>query len=198
MSEVVVELDNVSLKYGDVSVFEKFNLQIRKGEILGVTGRSGRGKTTLLRIIADLQKPDSGKVIRHNIRTAYVFQDFRLLPWMTALENTALVLVNALGRKRAEEKASTYLDLMQLAEFKHAVPSKLSGGMIQRVSIARALAFEPDVLLLDEPLSALDIGLRRQVGDVLKDYIERRNVSVVCVSHQLEELTRFAGRILEL
>jgi len=150
-----------------------------------------------LRLMAGLIKADSGVVEIADVRRSYVFQDVRLFPWLTASENVALPIERFSGRIEAMAIASKYLDKLGLNGFSKSLPSELSGGMQQRVSIARALAYKPKIIFMDEPFSALDISMRSEIGGVIKDYIKENDVTLVYVSHQPEELEYLTDRIIE-
>ena len=156
----MLELKNVSLSYGDLRVLRDVSLRLAPGKRIAVMGPSGCGKTSLLRVIAGLQSPDSGTVERTAQRLSFVFQEPRLLPWRTALENVNLVLGDT---PKTMEKARQVLAQMGLSEAAGKYPRELSGGMQQRVAIARAMAVEPELLVLDEPFKAMDEALRTSV-----------------------------------
>jgi NitT/TauT family transport system ATP-binding protein len=209
MSEALVSLVGVGKRYDGAFVLEDVSFDVRYGEILALVGPSGCGKSTLLRIVAGLIPPSSGEVLCDgrplaglNPDTALVFQSFALLPWLRAAENVALPLeargVPAVERLR---KAERLLDLMGLGGHARAYPRELSGGMRQRVGIARALCQDPRVLLLDEPFSALDVltaqTLRDQVVDLLHDPAVSTRTAVL-VTHSVEEAVYMADRVVAL
>jgi len=187
-------------------VLRDINLNIRSGEALAIVGASGSGKTTLLRVLAGLEDPDAGEVLIDGKRTrgvgtdrAVIFQEPRLLPWLTVLDNVGFGLeTQGLSRGAARERARRYVQLVGLQQFEGAYPRQLSGGMAQRVGIARALAVQPEILLLDEPLGALDamtkIGMQQELARIWRD----EDVTTVLVTHDLEEAIYLADRILIL
>lgn len=187
-------------------VLKDLNLTIRSGESLAIAGASGSGKTTLLRILAGLEEADSGDVLigGHGIRgvgteRAVIFQEPRLLPWLTVIDNIGFGLeTGGVSREEARSVAQRYVDLVRLKGFETAYPRQLSGGMAQRVGIARALAVQPEILLLDEPLGALDamtkIGMQQELDRIWKE----EDVTTVLVTHDLEEAIFLADRILIL
>ncbi|MGJ4964570.1 ABC transporter ATP-binding protein [Bradyrhizobium sp. HKCCYLRH3061] len=191
----------------DLVVLEKVDLTIRAGEIVGLLGRSGSGKSTLLRIIAGLVSPSSGEarcrgeiIAGPPVGVAMVFQSFALFPWLTVLQNVELGL-EALGVDSAErrKRALAAIDLIGLDGFESAFPKELSGGMRQRVGFARALVVHPDLLLMDEPFSALDVltaeTLRTDLVDLWTD--GRLPIkSVLMVTHNIEEAVLMCDRIL--
>ena len=148
----MIAFRHVSKSFGSLSVLRDFNLELKKGEHLCVVGPSGQGKSTVLNLAAGLLLPDSGSIARQSDRISYVFQEDRLLPWQTALQNVALV--------SNRETAQRYLAELGLGGFLGAFPSELSGGMARRVSIARALAFPADLYLFDEPFKGWIAGRR--------------------------------------
>ncbi len=191
----------------ELVVLEKVNLTIKAGEIVGLLGRSGSGKSTLLRIIAGLVKPTSGAAVcRGEVidgpprGIAMVFQSFALFPWLTVLENVGLGL-DALGVAKPEQRkrALAAIDLIGLDGFESAYPKELSGGMRQRVGFARALVVHPDLLLMDEPFSALDVLTAETLRtDIIDLWVEGRlpMKSVLMVTHNIEEAVLMCDRIL--
>ena len=187
-------------------VLSDINLQIRSGESLAIVGASGSGKTTLLRILAGLDSADGGDVLIDGkpikgvgTERAVVFQEPRLLPWLTVLENVAFGLdTSGVSKAEARNRARRYVQLVGLQAFENAYPRQLSGGMAQRVGIARALAVQPEILLLDEPLGALDamtkIGMQQELTRIWRD----EDVTTVLVTHDLEVAVYLADRILIL
>ncbi|MBX5156528.1 MULTISPECIES: ABC transporter ATP-binding protein [unclassified Rhizobium] len=189
-----------------LQVLKDINLHIRSGESLAIVGASGSGKTTLLRVLAGLEDADTGevlvdgKVVRGvGAERAVIFQEPRLLPWLDVLDNVAFGLeTSGLTRQRARARARHYVKLVGLQQFEAAYPRQLSGGMAQRVGIARALAVQPEILLLDEPLGALDamtkIGMQQELARIWRD----EDVTTILVTHDLEEAIYLADRILIL
>ena len=154
-------------------------------------GPSGCGKTTLLRVALGLQTPGSGRLDNHFLRPAAVFQETRLLPWRTALENVRLVLSD---RAESRETARLWLERLELGEAAERYPAELSGGMQQRVSLARALAFAPDLLILDEPFKGMDEELRRRVTDLVSRSLP--DAAILLATHSEEEAEALGCRIL--
>jgi NitT/TauT family transport system ATP-binding protein len=191
-----------------VTAIEGVNLEVGEGEFLTLLGRSGCGKSTLLRVVAGLVKPNQGQitvfgaaptVARERREISFVFQDAALLPWRTALENVALPL-DVLGQREREQnsKSEEMLALMGLAGWEHAYPHELSGGMRQRVSIARALVSNPRVLLMDEPFGALDEITRDRLNEELRRIWKRMRVTVLFVTHSIYEAAFLGQRVLML
>ncbi len=195
----MIQFKQVGKRYNGIEVIENLCFSIHKNDVIGILGPSGVGKTTILKMIADLVTPSSGTIISHAKRIAYVFQEPRVLPWKTALDNVAIPLLPlGYNYKQAREKAAEQLGKMGLRGYEGYFPVQLSGGMIQRVSLARAFAIEPDTLLLDEPFSALDIGLKKVLLDMIKEQLKAMPVTVLYVSHMPEEVVQIANRIFML
>jgi NitT/TauT family transport system ATP-binding protein len=204
----IIEIVGVSKSYvsegREIKVLEDISFSVGK-EFVSIIGPSGCGKSTLLRIIAGVEKPDSGRVIFHLSRKptiGFVFQFPTLLPWMTVLDNVILPLIaSGVQKSRAIEKAKTTLKIVGLSEFEDFYPSELSGGMKQRVNIARALAVEPDILLMDEPFSNLDPltaeSLRGEVLDIWLSSILPIK-SIIMVTHNVEEAVLLSDRVIIL
>lgn len=182
------------------SLFEDFDLSIAKGEAVALLGPSGSGKTTLLQIAAGIVEPVKGRVSRGYRRQAVVFQEPRLLPWMTLTDNIAYGLSargeKKAGRRETAERLAIAVGLEKTDFAKY--PAELSGGMRQRANVARALAVDPDMLFLDEPFSATDVGLRRHLQDLLIAAAQVKGFSVLLVTHDLAEAVRVADRIVVL
>ena len=198
--------EGVSHQYGPLQVLDDINLTIRSGEIVALLGPSGCGKSTLLRMLGGLEQPASGRILMAGEPPAesinpltFVFQDFALVPWRTVAQNVALPLehhpMSAPERALRVEEA---LARVNLAEFGAAYPRQLSGGMRQRASIARALAVNPAVLLMDEPLSALDAQTRELLMDDLKRLWVETRFTAVYVTHNLAEAIRLGHRVVVL
>jgi NitT/TauT family transport system ATP-binding protein len=197
---------NVSHRYGALSVLEDIGFTLRQGEILAVVGPSGCGKSTLLGILGGLIAPSGGSISVAGEMPpdslnpfTYIFQDFALLPWRTVAGNVALPLEHQ--PLSAAERAARVADALSrtgLTEFAHALPKQLSGGMRQRVGIARALVVNPAVLLMDEPLSALDAQTRELLMEDFAAIWLRENTTAVYVTHNLEEALRMADRVMIL
>ncbi len=194
---------------GEQTVLETVSLTVSQGEVVALLGRSGSGKSTLLRILAGLITPSSGKVLRHGIAlrgpnpdVAMVFQSFALLPWLTVQENAELGLAARGASKDESEKAAMHaLDMVGLEGFEGAYPKELSGGMRQRVGFARAFVMKPDVLMMDEPFSALDVLTAENLRGEISDLWEKGSFpskSILLVTHNIEEAILLADRIVVL
>lgn len=185
-----------------LNVLRDIQLDIAGGDSLAIVGASGCGKTTLLRILAGLDSPDRGEVLIDGISVtgvgrerAVIFQEPRLLPWLTVLQNVAFGLQ---ARGEAEARARRYICLVGLNDFIDAMPRQLSGGMAQRVGIARALTVQPEILLLDEPFGALDAMTKLTMQVELARIWAEEKVTMVLVTHDLEEAIFLANRVLIL
>lgn len=195
----VVRFSHVGKTYDNLQVLTDISFDVYEEDVVGIFGPSGSGKTTILKLTANLIKPTSGTITTGTGRIGYVFQEPRMLPWRTALDNVALTLrARGLDSDRAREKAAGWLAKMGLEGFRAYFPSQLSGGMVQRISLARAFAVEPDVLLLDEPFGALDVNLKETMISLIQELLESQPVTVLYVSHVPEEVVRIATRIFVL
>ena len=206
MVDTSVELIGLSKSFGDVSVVHDVNLSIRKGEFITLLGPSGSGKTTILRMIAGFEVPSAGRVILdsvdvtdkapfdRNVNT--VFQDYALFPHMSVRENVEYGLrVKKVPKAERKSLALEALDAVALADFGDRKPSQMSGGQRQRVALARALVNRPHVLLLDEPLGALDLKLREQMQVELKEIQRDVGITFVFVTHDQDEALTMSDRI---
>ena len=202
----LVELSNLVRRFGDVTALDGLNLTIQPGELVALLGPSGCGKTTALRLLAGLDLADSGNVIVDgkdltNVPASQrdmgmVFQAYSLFPNMTALENVAFGLkVRGVDKEKREKKAQELLDLVGLTTQANRYSHQMSGGQQQRVALARALAIEPKVLLLDEPLSALDAKVRTQLRDEIRRIQIEVGTTTLFVTHDQEEAMAMADRV---
>jgi NitT/TauT family transport system ATP-binding protein len=199
-------LEDIGHHYGSLSVLDQISFTVGAGEIVVLIGPSGCGKSTLLGIVGGLLRPTRGKVstvgaipVDSLNPFTYVFQDFALLPWRTVAGNVALVLEHhLLGAEERRERVEAALARVGLGEFRDAYPKQLSGGMRQRVGVARALVVRPAVLLMDEPLSALDAQSRELLMEEFLALWLGERVAAVYVTHNLGEALRLADRIVVL
>ena len=209
MTKTKLSIRDVSKAYrrdGDVlPVLEGFSLDVPDLEFLVLLGPSGCGKSTLLRIVDGIENADSGQIIlddkdvtgRTGDGRGMVFQSFELFPWRTTLDNVAFGLeVTGMNKAERFEIARECIDLVGLSAFENAYPHELSGGMQQRVGIARALAINPSILLMDEPYGALDVQTRDLLQDELLSIWERERKTVIFVTHSIEEAIYLADRIV--
>jgi len=201
-----LSLEHISHHYGGVEVLRDITLSIPQGRIVCIVGPSGCGKSTLLRMIGGLERPDQGQVLQVGAPPedslnplTFVFQDFALLPWRTVEGNISLVLEDhGLSGAEAETIIADVLARTKLSDFRKALPKQLSGGMKQRVAIARAMAVNPAVMLMDEPLSALDSQTRELLMDDLVALWSRQPFTAVYVTHNLAEAVRLGHQIVVL
>lgn len=194
--DMIIEFKNVKKDYGSLEVIRNLSFKVNSKDIIGILGPSGVGKSTILKLIAGLEKPSNGIIINDSSKIAYVFQEPRLLPWKTTYDNVYLPLrFNGISRSEARNRTSRFLEKIGLNGFENYYPAQLSGGMLQRVSLARAFAIEPDFLLLDEPFSALDIRLKSVLETMLKELLKENPIPVLYVSHSPEDIMQFANRI---
>jgi len=202
-----ISVSGVSKQFDGLPVLTDVNLSVRTGEFLSILGPSGCGKSTLLRIIAGLEEPTSGDVViagrtvtRDPVwkrKIGFVFQHFALWPHLTVLRNVAMGLeLRGAGKQERRDRALAALRLVQLESFADRMPSQLSGGQQQRVAVARAIVLEPAVLLLDEPLSALDKNLRQDMQVELKALQQKLLLTTIFVTHDQEEAMSLSDRIV--
>jgi polar amino acid transport system ATP-binding protein len=206
----MLELKNISKQFGQKKIFDHFNLTIEDGKILSLVGPSGGGKTTLLRMLAGLEKIDSGEIIYNgevvpidHLETlnllGFVFQDFQLFPHLSVLDNLTLSPVKTMGmtKEAAKEKAVTLLQRLGLGEHADAYPYSLSGGQKQRVALARAMMIAPQIIGYDEPTSALDPELRQEVEKLILQNREAGMTQIV-VTHDLQFAESISDHILKI
>lgn len=208
----LLELNNVNKGFGRsgerTQVLRDVNLSIRSGEFVAIVGYSGTGKTTLINLIAGLVKPDAGSITMDDKpidgpgrERGLVFQNYSLLPWLTVLDNVQLAIDASMPQLRATSRRERALSYLAMVNLSHAVgkfPHELSGGMRQRVSVARALAMDPKVLLLDEPLSALDALTRATIQDEIASIWSRDQKTVILITNDVDEALLLADRIIPL
>ena len=206
----MLELKNISKKFKDRQILENFNLTVEENKVLAIVGPSGGGKTTLLRMLAGLEKIDSGEIIyngeslpideleKRNL-LGFVFQDFQLFPHLTVLENLVLSPIKTMNMSKndAEEKALTLLDKLGLDKQVNSYPISLSGGQKQRVALARAMMIDPKIIGYDEPTSALDPELRLEVEKLI---LKNRELGItqIVVTHDLQFAENIADSILKV
>ncbi len=205
-AEISVQIENVSKRFGDVLAVDRVSLEIRRGELFALLGPSGCGKTTLLRMVGGLESPSDGTIRIHgedmtrvppHLRPVnMVFQHYALFPHLNVEENVAFGLrYRPLPRAGHAARVKETLGLVRLAGLERRYPNQLSGGQRQRVALARALVLEPEVLLLDEPLAALDPGLRKEVQVELKSLQRTLGISFLFVTHDQEEALALSDRV---
>lgn len=195
---VKIELINVSKSFGDKEVLHNVNLTIEKGEFVAIIGKSGSGKSTLLRLVSNLESLSSGELLFDHVpageskaKLTMMYQDSRLLPWKKVIDNVGLGLEG-----NWKEKAEKALQAVGLIEYKDEWPTRLSGGQQQRVALARALVHEPAILMLDEPLSALDALTRIEMQNLIEKIWADLGFTALLVTHDVSEAVRLADRIV--
>jgi NitT/TauT family transport system ATP-binding protein len=205
----IISLNDVSVAFGPEVIYDRLSFSVIDGEFLCILGPSGCGKSTLLRVVGDLLGVDTGSVMVANAPAseawediAYVFQSPRLLPWRNAEQNVVLGQQLRFAGKRSpaemRQKAAALLELVGLGRDSHKFPAMLSGGERQRVSIARALAVDPRIVLMDEPFSALDPNTRRRMRSEIIEIWQRTGKTIVFVTHEIDEALELADRIVVL
>jgi NitT/TauT family transport system ATP-binding protein len=210
----MIEVKNLEFAYQKEKVLHNINLDVKKGESLAVIGPSGCGKTTLLYLLAGLEEADQGFIkikselisgIREN--TGLILQDYGLFPWKTVYHNLALGLkIRGTAKNKIDSKVELALKRLKISEFKDKYPAELSGGQKQRVAVGRTLVLEPDILLMDEPFSALDALTREEMQNLILEIHSRDNFSFVMVTHDISEAAFLghkiavikAGKIVEI
>ncbi|WP_321448871.1 ABC transporter ATP-binding protein [uncultured Cohaesibacter sp.] len=201
----MIKIEQLSKIYGQgddqVVALEPLDQQINEGEFVSIIGPSGCGKSTLLRLIASLEAPTSGSVTLEtaNLKrpVGFVFQDAVLLPWKTVAENIRFPLdTTGVSRMQANEKVAELVELVGLKGFEKSLPKQLSGGMRQRAAIARALADDPPILLMDEPFSAVDLLTRETLNDELSRIWQKTGKTILLVTHSVEEAAYLGSRVM--
>ena len=207
MPTTVVEVRDVTKRFGDTIAVDAVTFEVRKGQIISLLGPSGCGKTTTLRVIAGFETPDSGDILiaGRNMRrmrpyernVGLLFQDYALFPHMTVNQNVAYGMrYRGVDRREVPDRTAAMLDLVKLTGMESRRPAQLSGGQQQRVALARALATEPEVMLLDEPLSALDAKLRQELRVELKEILNAAGSTTIVVTHDQEEAMSLAEHVI--
>ena len=202
-----VELKNINKNFGDYKASDNVNFGVEKGKLIGLLGPSGSGKTTILLMIAGLETPDSGDIIIDGVRVndiaaskrgiGFVFQNYALFRYMTVYDNIAFGLrVQKADKKKIDERVRELIKLIGLEGLEKRYPSQLSGGQRQRVAFARALAPNPQLLLLDEPFAAIDAKVRKELRSWLREMIEKLGVTSIFVTHDQDEAIEVADEII--
>jgi polar amino acid transport system ATP-binding protein len=192
-----LNISKLSKSFGELSLFDSLSLSLTNIKSLALVGPSGGGKTTLLRMIAELEPVDSGQISLDRVHKGVVFQSFNLFPHFTALQNIVLPLtkVHGIDQVAAEEQANQLLERFNLKEHAHKKPSQLSGGQQQRIAICRAVATKPDILLFDEPTSALDPEYTAEVLDLVAE-LREEGMEIIFVTHEMGFARKVADHIL--
>jgi len=195
-----LKVENLTFSFGYETILDNISFEVNEGEVVSIVGPSGGGKTTLLRLCADLLDRQEGKIENSFETQAVAFQDPRLLPWKNVIDNIAFGLkAMGISSKEREERAKEIALKFDLEESDFdKFPKELSGGMSQRVSFARALVTKPKLLFLDEPFSALDIGLKRELQDHVMELIKNKEITIFFITHDIMEAIRLSDKILLL
>jgi NitT/TauT family transport system ATP-binding protein len=206
----VIIIENVTKSFiqeeQEHTTLQNISLNVNKGEFLCIVGPSGCGKTTLLRMIAGLDFPTKGRIIEDETEISgpsqergYVFQQYSLFPWLNVLDNVSFGLeVKGLSEEERYQKAREYLEIVGLSQYENSSPQELSGGMKQRVAIARSLVNDPHVLLMDEPFSALDVQTRHKLQEELVRIWSKEQKTIIFVTHNVDEAVFLADRVVVL
>jgi len=199
----VLEIKNLTKTYhtpkGETEAIKNISLDIKQGEIVGIVGSSGCGKSTLLNILAGLDEPTDGSISSYNLRSAYMLQSDALLPWLNVLDNACIGLkIMHIKTDDNIEYVKELLKSFGLENFMYAYPNNLSGGMRQRVALIRTLAIKPNIIFLDEPLSALDYVTRLTITDEIHSILKKMHVTTILISHDIAECVSFCDRIVVL
>jgi ABC-type nitrate/sulfonate/bicarbonate transport system ATPase subunit len=191
-----MQVKRLTFAYEGKMVYEDFSLYFPPGEITCILGGSGVGKTTLLHLIAGLLPADQGQISPGVQTISYVFQEPRLLPWLTVLENVEFVLKGSLERKARRQQAVEMLEQVGLGEVLDDFPRQLSGGMRQRVALARAFVIQPELLLLDEPLQGLDVATRQEIRHLFSRLWSQYRPTVIYITHDIQDVLMLGQQVL--
>lgn len=183
----MIKLENIEKSFGENKVYDKFSLNFKEGQVNCILGKSGCGKSTLLKIISGLESTNKGKVLNVPNKISYIFQEDRLVEWKNIYENLELPIINLYRKHEREEKIKEILKLFSLEETIYAYPKSLSGGMRQRINIARAFIYRGELLLMDEPFKSLDKVSKDSVIKFFNYYIEKNKTTVIMVTHDIDE-----------
>jgi sulfonate transport system ATP-binding protein len=202
-TDTVVKIDNVSKQYGSGSnallALDRVSLTVRQGEFVCLLGASGCGKSTLLSLVAGLDQISGGTLDIGDRRVSLMFQEAALFPWLSVLGNVELPMrLRGVGKAERRQRAEELLEVVRLRGFSHKRPHELSGGMRQRVALARSLAQDADILLMDEPFGALDAMTRDLLHDELERIWREQNLTVLFVTHNVREAVRLGDRVILL
>ncbi|CUP28476.1 ATP-binding cassette domain-containing protein [Clostridium disporicum] len=184
-------IKDVNVKYDNKVIYNNFTIEFEDEKINCIVGSSGCGKTTLLNCICE-------KLIKKNIKVAYVFQEDRLLPWKNIFDNLKLVIKSKCGKEEVNNRIEDILNVLEISETKFLYPNELSGGMKQKVNIARALIYDFDVLLLDEPFRSLDMKIKNKVIDLIRTINKEKKTTIILVSHDKDEIKSLTDRVFLL
>ncbi|MGE8448913.1 MAG: ABC transporter ATP-binding protein [Comamonas sp.] len=200
----MISVQGIAKHYGDFKALERVDLEIEKGEFVVLLGASGCGKSTLLNLVTGFDKPTAGRIVvngrevnKVDPHCGMVFQQYALFPWLTVIDNVAFGLkMKGIARAERLQVARRFIEMVGLKGFEDKYPNALSGGMRQRVSIARVLANDPDVILLDEPFAALDAMTRQVLQDELLQIYEKSKKTIIFITHSIDEALLLSTRML--
>lgn len=184
-------ISNINCSYGDKIIYKDFNINFDDNKINCIIGKSGCGKTTLLNYISE-------ELLKEDRRISYVFQNDSLIPWKNIYNNLKIVVKKHLRGKELDSELDTILGLVGLNEFKYYYPYQLSGGMKQRVNLARALIGEPEIILMDEPFKSLDIKCKKDIINIVKELNLEKKITIILVTHDKEEILNLADTVFLL
>ena len=193
-----IKLINIEKNFGNKKIYDKFSLTFEEGKINCILGKSGCGKSTLLNIIANLEEINSGEIIGVPEKIAYVFQEDRLIEWNSIYTNMELPLLKFYTKDEREEKIKSILREVELGDYMNAYPKELSGGMRQRANIARALLYNGELLLMDEPFKSLDKSSKEDIIEIFKKNHLEKNNTVIMVTHDINEALNLGDNIFIL
>ena len=200
----MISIQGISKQYGNFQALQHVNLEIAKGEFVVLLGASGCGKSTLLNLVTGFDRSTAGRIVvngrevtKVDPHCGMVFQQYALFPWLTVLDNVAFGLkMKGVSRAERHDVAQRFIEMVGLKGFEHKYPNTLSGGMRQRVSIARVLANDPDVILLDEPFAALDAMTRQVLQDELLQIYEKSKKTIIFITHSIDEALLLSTRMI--
>lgn len=209
MADTIININhlkkNFEIKGSNVEVLNDVTLEIKRGEFISLIGSSGCGKSTILKLLTSLEDPTEGEITIDGVRVkgpsekvSMIFQESRLFPWLTVEENIEFTISQDIPKEERKRIVKKHIDLVGLTGFEKAVPSQLSGGMQQRVSIARGLATNPEILLLDEPFGALDAFTRIDMQEETLKIWEKEQTTMIMVTHDIDEAVYLSDRIVVL
>ena len=184
-------ISNINCSYGDKIIYKDFNINFDDNKINCIIGKSGCGKTTLLNYISE-------ELLKEDRRISYVFQNDSLIPWKNIYNNLKIVVKKHLRGRELENELDTILGVVGLSEFKYYYPYQLSGGMKQRVNLARALIGEPEIILMDEPFKSLDIKCKKDIINIVKKFNLEKKITIILVTHDKEEILNLADTVFLL
>lgn len=194
-----IVIKNLNKSYGEKIIFENFEITFKENEVNTIVGKSGCGKTTLLRIISGMENKNSGEIEGADLGSiSYIFQEDRLIDWLTVEENIEFVLKNDYEKQEVKKISDKYLEMVGIEEYRNFYPQKLSGGLRQRVNIARALSKPSKLIIMDEPFKSIDIINKMDIMSSFKNIISREKRTVLFVTHDIEEAVYFDGFIYVL